>query len=464
MRTTSGPASASAELTRRGARRGRPNDERRAAAGRAGRARATAESSAPGQSLAGTPVPTRGFRRRPSALARAPARARQYARRHGDTTPRPLDAVDTAAEAPTTDDARRGGAARRGDLDRRDVRRLLTPPPRPMLDRRLALDPQVALRPEPFGALAYHYGNRRLIFLKHPDVVRVVRALGDHDTVADALRACDIAESRWPSFVDRPRVAGAFAPDPRGRPGMTPDPTGRAAQGRARRPDLPDVGADVRLQPGVRALPVVVGPARPARAVDGRGQGRARRAAAAAGLLHQHRRRRADDPQGLLRARRRTPSTTASASSSRPTARTSTPPPPAGWRRWTTWTSRSASTASTRGDQRPRARRRLLRHGAAGDGPPRRRRVRAVQDLGRRDPPQRRPARRLQGAGRLLRRPAARHPPAPVGPRRRLVARAAPDERPAVPDLHAGCWPTARTSSPATRSSTSTRSASRCPG
>ena len=47
-----------------------------------------------------------------------------------------------------------------------------------MLDRRLILDPQVALRPEPFGALAYHYGTRRLIFLKHPDVVRVVRALG----------------------------------------------------------------------------------------------------------------------------------------------------------------------------------------------------------------------------------------------------------------------------------------------
>jgi mycofactocin biosynthesis protein MftB len=70
-----------------------------------------------------------------------------------------------------------------------------------VLDRRLVLDPQVALRPEPFGALAYHYGNRRLIFLKHPDVVRVVNALGDHDTVAGTLRACDIAESRWPSFV-----------------------------------------------------------------------------------------------------------------------------------------------------------------------------------------------------------------------------------------------------------------------
>jgi mycofactocin biosynthesis protein MftB len=70
-----------------------------------------------------------------------------------------------------------------------------------MLERRLALDPQVALRPEPFGALAYHYGNRRLIFLKHPDVVRVVRTLGEHESVAETLRACGIAESRWPSFV-----------------------------------------------------------------------------------------------------------------------------------------------------------------------------------------------------------------------------------------------------------------------
>ena len=70
-----------------------------------------------------------------------------------------------------------------------------------MLDRRLELDPQVALRPEPFGALAYHYGNRKLIFLKHPDMVRVVQALGDHDTLADTLRACEIDESRWPSFA-----------------------------------------------------------------------------------------------------------------------------------------------------------------------------------------------------------------------------------------------------------------------
>lgn len=69
-----------------------------------------------------------------------------------------------------------------------------------MLDRILALDPKVALRPEPFGALAYHYGNRKLIFLKHPDVVRVVRSLDGTMTLAAALTACGIDERRWPAF------------------------------------------------------------------------------------------------------------------------------------------------------------------------------------------------------------------------------------------------------------------------
>jgi putative mycofactocin binding protein MftB len=69
------------------------------------------------------------------------------------------------------------------------------------LDAALTLDPQVALRPEPFGALAYHYGNRRLIFLKSPDMLAVVRSLADHPTVADTLAACGVEESRWPSFV-----------------------------------------------------------------------------------------------------------------------------------------------------------------------------------------------------------------------------------------------------------------------
>lgn len=70
----------------------------------------------------------------------------------------------------------------------------------PLAGRALELHPQVALRPEPFGALAYHYDTRRLVFLKHPDVVRVVRALADHSTVAATFDACDIAPERRAAF------------------------------------------------------------------------------------------------------------------------------------------------------------------------------------------------------------------------------------------------------------------------
>ena len=71
-----------------------------------------------------------------------------------------------------------------------------------LLATRLALHPRVALRPEPFGALAYHYDTRRLVFLKHPDVVAVLRELGSHATVAATLDACGIADQRRPAFVE----------------------------------------------------------------------------------------------------------------------------------------------------------------------------------------------------------------------------------------------------------------------
>jgi mycofactocin biosynthesis protein MftB len=62
------------------------------------------------------------------------------------------------------------------------------------------LDPMVALRPEPFGALAYHYGNRRLTFLRSPDLVTLVRSLGDHESVDAALDANHVDLRRRPSF------------------------------------------------------------------------------------------------------------------------------------------------------------------------------------------------------------------------------------------------------------------------
>ena len=70
-----------------------------------------------------------------------------------------------------------------------------------LLEQALELHPQVALRPEPFGALAYHYGNRRLVFLKHLDMVAVAKQLSDHPSLAATLEACEIAPARWPSFA-----------------------------------------------------------------------------------------------------------------------------------------------------------------------------------------------------------------------------------------------------------------------
>jgi putative mycofactocin binding protein MftB len=51
------------------------------------------------------------------------------------------------------------------------------------------LSPQVALREEAFGALAYHYGNRRLVFLKSRLLVALVTALETYPTGSAALDA-----------------------------------------------------------------------------------------------------------------------------------------------------------------------------------------------------------------------------------------------------------------------------------
>jgi putative mycofactocin binding protein MftB len=60
------------------------------------------------------------------------------------------------------------------------------------LDAPWRLHPQVALRPEPFGALLYHFGTRKLSFLKNRTVVDVVRALPEHPTAREALRAAGV--------------------------------------------------------------------------------------------------------------------------------------------------------------------------------------------------------------------------------------------------------------------------------
>jgi mycofactocin biosynthesis protein MftB len=58
----------------------------------------------------------------------------------------------------------------------------------------------VALRPEPFGALVYHFGNRKLSFLKSKTLVSVVQSLGEHSSAAAALTANGVTEAQRPSY------------------------------------------------------------------------------------------------------------------------------------------------------------------------------------------------------------------------------------------------------------------------
>jgi putative mycofactocin binding protein MftB len=51
------------------------------------------------------------------------------------------------------------------------------------------LNDQVSLRDESFGALAYHHGTRRLVFLKSRELVDVVRRLAEFDSADAALEA-----------------------------------------------------------------------------------------------------------------------------------------------------------------------------------------------------------------------------------------------------------------------------------
>lgn len=67
--------------------------------------------------------------------------------------------------------------------------------------RRYGLHPDLALRSERFGALLYHYGTRRLTFLKSPQLAAIVRDIGEHPSVDAALDAHQIAPQRRPAVL-----------------------------------------------------------------------------------------------------------------------------------------------------------------------------------------------------------------------------------------------------------------------
>jgi putative mycofactocin binding protein MftB len=62
------------------------------------------------------------------------------------------------------------------------------------------LHPQVAIRPERFGALLYHFGTRRLSFVKTPTLLEIVRSLDTHASARAACQAAGVGVEELPSY------------------------------------------------------------------------------------------------------------------------------------------------------------------------------------------------------------------------------------------------------------------------
>lgn len=69
------------------------------------------------------------------------------------------------------------------------------------LDRAWSVHPQVAVRPERFGALLYHFGTRRLSFLKDRVLLDVVQNLGSQGTARQACVVAGVPVDALPRYV-----------------------------------------------------------------------------------------------------------------------------------------------------------------------------------------------------------------------------------------------------------------------
>ena len=57
------------------------------------------------------------------------------------------------------------------------------------------------MRPEPFGALLYHFGTRKLSFLKDRTILAVVQSLADHPDASAACRAAGVEDTRMGPYL-----------------------------------------------------------------------------------------------------------------------------------------------------------------------------------------------------------------------------------------------------------------------
>ena len=68
------------------------------------------------------------------------------------------------------------------------------------LDAAYELHPQVSVRPERFGALLYHFGTRRLTFLKTPALLGVVSSLASQPSARAACAAAGLTDADLPAY------------------------------------------------------------------------------------------------------------------------------------------------------------------------------------------------------------------------------------------------------------------------
>ena len=70
----------------------------------------------------------------------------------------------------------------------------------PVLDGAWQVHPQVSVRPESFGALLYHFGTRRLSFLKDRRLLDVVQRLPASATAREACTAAGLTAAELPAY------------------------------------------------------------------------------------------------------------------------------------------------------------------------------------------------------------------------------------------------------------------------
>jgi putative mycofactocin binding protein MftB len=69
------------------------------------------------------------------------------------------------------------------------------------LDASWRLHPQVSVRPERFGALLYHFGTRRLSFLKSPALLTLVTSLDSQPSARAACEHAGIGPAELPAYA-----------------------------------------------------------------------------------------------------------------------------------------------------------------------------------------------------------------------------------------------------------------------